>query len=283
VSDPFRITGPAVISFSGGRTSAYMLWRILQAHGGKLPDDVLVLFQNTGREMPATLDFVQGCSARWSVPVTWLEYDRGPSGPIARVVSHNSASRNGEPFAKLLAAKSMLPNPVSRFCTIELKIRTAKRHIIAVHGWKRWTNIIGLRADEMRRVERATDPARDKKDRWDVRCPLAEAGITVSDVAAFWKRQPFDLRLSGKWEGNCDGCFLKSRGALSRVALDHPGRLEWWAAQEAIPRGDGAGKTFRCDRENYATIIRNVQDQGALPFDETMIEGGQECGMECGI
>jgi len=47
----FLITGPAVISFSGGRTSAYMLWRILQAHGGILPDDVVVCFANTGREM----------------------------------------------------------------------------------------------------------------------------------------------------------------------------------------------------------------------------------------
>lgn len=48
--DPFFIKGPAVISFSGGRTSGYMLWRILQAHDGKLPDDVYVMFANTGLE-----------------------------------------------------------------------------------------------------------------------------------------------------------------------------------------------------------------------------------------
>jgi 3'-phosphoadenosine 5'-phosphosulfate sulfotransferase (PAPS reductase)/FAD synthetase len=184
------VTGQAVVQFSGGATSGYMLHEILRAHGGTLPADVVVLFQNTGREHPATLDFVQQCAARWAVPVTWLEYDRDARGPIARVVSHNSASRAGEPFAAMLAAKKMLPNPVSRFCTIELKIRTAKRHIVSEFGWRRWTNVVGLRADEPRRVERATDPARNKKDRWDVRCPLAEAGITVADVAAFWRHQP---------------------------------------------------------------------------------------------
>ena len=283
MTNPFRITGPAVISFSGGRTSAFMLWRILEAHGGTLPAAVLVLFQNTGREMPATIDFVQECSERWAVPVVWLEYARAPSGPTYRVVNHNSASRDGDPFRALINAKSALPNPVQRFCTVEMKIKTAKRYIVAERGWKRWTNIVGLRADERRRVERATDPKRNKKDRWDVRCPLAEAGVTVSAVATFWRTQPFDLRLAGKWEGNCDGCFLKSRAAITRMMQDHPERIQWWADQEAVPRGNGRGATFRADREDYATMLRVVRDQGALSFDETMIEGGQECGMECGI
>ena len=42
-----------VINFSGGRTSGYMLKMILDQNGGVLPDDYLVTFQNTGREMRA--------------------------------------------------------------------------------------------------------------------------------------------------------------------------------------------------------------------------------------
>ena len=38
------------ISFSGGRTSAYMLYKILEANNG-LPDNAKVIFTNTGREM----------------------------------------------------------------------------------------------------------------------------------------------------------------------------------------------------------------------------------------
>lgn len=48
--NPFQITEPTCISFSGGRTSAYMLWRVLQAHDGKLPDEAVVCFANTGME-----------------------------------------------------------------------------------------------------------------------------------------------------------------------------------------------------------------------------------------
>ena len=35
---PFAIAGPAVVNVSGGRTSALMLRRVLDAHGGALAD-----------------------------------------------------------------------------------------------------------------------------------------------------------------------------------------------------------------------------------------------------
>jgi 3'-phosphoadenosine 5'-phosphosulfate sulfotransferase (PAPS reductase)/FAD synthetase len=50
--------GNVQISFSGGRTSAYMLHQIAEANGG-IPDRCKVVFANTGREMPQTLDFAQ--------------------------------------------------------------------------------------------------------------------------------------------------------------------------------------------------------------------------------
>lgn len=72
VSDPFRVTGPTCISFSGGRTSAYMLWRVLQSNGG-LPADAVVWFANTGLEAEETLAFVDKCASAWNVPIQWLE------------------------------------------------------------------------------------------------------------------------------------------------------------------------------------------------------------------
>ena len=269
MSDPFRIEGPAVISFSGDRTSAYLLHRILDAHGGALPDDVVACFANTGREMPATLDFVQACGERWHVPVVWLEFTARRAGGY-RVVNHNSASRDGEPFEALIADQKALPNPVARSCTVWLKIRTMQRWAEDTLG-PGVRQIVGLRADEQARLERIRD---------DRLCPLADAGVTLADVRAFWRRAPFDLRLRGRWEGNCDGCLLKGRALLLRMCRDHPGRMRWWADMEA-----GMGATFRNpdDSESYAEMLDYVRRQPLLPFDETMVEGGEACGSWCGV
>jgi 3'-phosphoadenosine 5'-phosphosulfate sulfotransferase (PAPS reductase)/FAD synthetase len=252
--------GNVLISFSGGRTSGYMLRQILEANGG-LPDRAKVLFANTGREMPETLDFVQECGERWSVPITWLEYTRRDNKVGYEVVSHNSASRNGEPLAALFRSKSYLPNVVSRFCTAETKIRTMKRYLVNECGWKHWHSCVGIRADEARRVQ--TGPTRD---RWTYWYPLNDAGATKRDVMGFWNAQPFDLRLVGPNgqtpKGNCDGCFLKSEATLAMMWREHPDRMQWWADMETE-----IGSTFHKDR-TVAGLGDFVQRQGDWIFND---------------
>lgn len=284
MDDPFFINDHAVVSFSGGRTSGYMLWRIIQAHGGALPGNVVVCFANTGREMPGTLDFVRDCGAAWGVSIVWLEYRWKPGAHGYEVVNHNSASRAGEPFEFMLDGKSMLPNPVARFCTAELKIRTMQRYVKSELGWENWNNVVGLRADEKTRVEGLH--RRQKRQKSGALTPLFDAGIMQADVFAFWRKQPFDLQLAGPWEGNCDGCFLKGRGAIARMLVDHPERMKWWAEAEtrfaSTVRTAPAMNLFRADREDYATMARIVRDQGQLPFTYEEIFGPCENG-GCGI
>ena len=42
--NPYRVPRPAVISFSGGRTSGYLLRHVIDAYGGRLPEGVFVAF-----------------------------------------------------------------------------------------------------------------------------------------------------------------------------------------------------------------------------------------------
>lgn len=279
----FHVEPPTLVSFSGGRTSAYMLWLILQAWGGALPAGVHVLFANTGKERRETLDFVAECASQWDVVVHWVE--RLPAGDY-REVDHATASRNGEPFEQLIRERSFLPNPVTRFCTTELKIRTMKEWMLA-QGYEHWNNAVGIRADEPRRVAKYKE--RTRKERWDVVLPLAVAGITVEDVRAFWNRQPFDLRLR-PWEGNCDLCFLKGRLKRERIMRDRPDLADWWSRQErwakdalAQPREIGAWQ-FRSDTPSYENLLKLVEAQPLLFPDDPVSDltdlGDCECDME---
>ena len=100
-ANPYRIPDRSpwfhVVNVSGGRSSAYMLKQVLDAHGGALPDRCEAVFANTGRERSETLDFVAALSDRWHVPITWLEFDHDPEGRggtkyVARFVDRGTAS-----------------------------------------------------------------------------------------------------------------------------------------------------------------------------------------------
>jgi 3'-phosphoadenosine 5'-phosphosulfate sulfotransferase (PAPS reductase)/FAD synthetase len=275
VRDPFKIEGPAVISFSGGRTSGYLLWRILQAHGGKLPPNVLVIFANTGKERLETLDFVERCSVEWGVPVVWVEFrfnsEPGtkevngrtkPAGAAGFVlVDYATASRDGEPFEQVIQMRQFLPNPVTRFCTIEMKIRPIQKYIRSL-GWDDFDMLIGFRADEPRRVTRARAQNREGYDR---EFPLFDAGVSEADVLAFWRGQPFDLQLQSH-EGNCDLCFLKGAGKIERVLKDRPELADWWIRMEqTIEHRDGGNGHFRRDRPRYSALLARSQRE-SLPM-----------------
>lgn len=277
-TDPFLITGPALISFSGGRTSAYMLWRILQAHGGTLPDDVVVTFANTGREREETLRFVHDCQTHWGIPIVWLEFvDRfGPQEGRYEVVGYNSASRKGEPFSRLIASKKYLPNSMMRFCTIELKIRVMRDYVQHALGWKKWLNVIGLRYDEGHRVLKSQARSDSGKEPWRNLMPLATAKVTKHDVLAFWAKQNFDLQLK-HYEGNCDLCFLKGRDKLKAIIREQPGCVDWWVEAESSVKGQFVTEY------TYATLAREVRQQPHLfddlpPADDYDAECGDVCG-----
>ena len=264
--NPYIIKEPTCISFSGGRTSAYMLKRILDANGG-IPIDSVVCFANTGKEEEATLEFVRDCSEKWSVPIHWVEYI--PDKPGFRVVDFASASRKGEPFEALILKKKYLPNPVTRFCTIEMKIRTISKFCKSI-GLKlgerdAW---VGIRADEQRRLAKI---GRD-------RCPLAVDGITAKDVGEFWSNNDFDLGLPNRdgktMHGNCDLCFLKGGAQVVSLINEKPERAIWWAKMETLVQSSGQatgqGARFRKDRPSYAAMLTYTLDQASLFTDETI-------------
>lgn len=213
------------------------------------------------------------------VPIVWLEYrDQAPG---FERVNHNSASRKGEPFEALIRKRKFLPNQNARFCTTELKVRAAKRYLRSL-GWDYWTNCVGLRADEPRRIK----PEGVKLgDRWTVWQPLNNAGVSKMDVAEFWKRQPFDLRLPNVrgncWLGNCDGCFLKSEANIAALAREYPERAAWWEDMEDLASELTSGTAAKWSKRYTRAEMRDFMDRQGDAFD-TLVKVGALCQADDG-
>jgi len=254
--NPYLIDEPAVISFSGGRTSAYMLYKVLEAHGGKLPDHVVVAFSNTGKEMPQTLDFVDRCSKEWDVPIVWLEFIKEKKPGI--VVDYESASRKGEPFHNLISQKKFIPNDRIRACTEQLKVVPINKYMESL-GHDPFLTVVGIRADEQRRVAK-------QRAKENYALPLADAGVTLQDIDAFWAQQPFKLDLPMSQNGesplsNCDLCFFKSVSRKLSIIREQPDMADWWIEQE-----ERIGNVFRRQHPSYKELKIMASDQGQL-FD----------------
>lgn len=173
----YRMRGTTVFSFSGGRTSAYMLSQVMDSNTDL--DDLIITFANTGREHPATLEFVRECAERWDAPIAWLEFRDDDAG--FAVVDYASASRQGEPFEALIRKRKYLPNPVTRFCTIDLKIRIIHKYLRSLGLSTEEAPLdmmTGIRADEPRRVVKIRHRKSTSESKWATMImPLADAGV----------------------------------------------------------------------------------------------------------
>jgi len=256
-----------------------MLYKVLEAHDMSLPSEAIVCFANTGKEDESTLRFVQDCSEHWNVPITWLEYiDTEETKDRWRQVNFETASRDGEPFEALIRKRNYLPNPVSRFCTVELKVRTIHRYL-KHSGWTEWQSMLGIRADEQRRLAKIGNQDYGKHE--EKLAPLGRMGVTKEIVGDFWRKQPFDLGLPNingvTYHGNCDLCFLKGASQTLSLIAEKPERAIWWARMEAIilaskqaSKLDGA--VFRKDRPSYQAMSQFTKDQSDMfdPNEETI-------------
>lgn len=224
-----------------------------------MPKGGHVLFANTGKEHDATYEFVDRISREWC-EVIWIEWSQAGY----EIKTAETADRSGTPFAALIAKRNYLPNPVTRFCTGDLKVKPMQRFMKA-HGYEEFTTVIGLRADEPRRVAKLrSDQTRD------IAMPLADAGVNRETIVTWWKSQPFDLNLPNDDAafGNCDLCFLKGAARIERVIRAEPHRAAWWAEQERL-----VDARFRKDRPTYRQLLTQITVQGELfqNLDDTTI------------
>jgi hypothetical protein len=191
------------ISFSGGRTSAYMTKLLLDNWSVRY--DFIVTFANTGLEHPKTLEFVHNCDVNFGFNTVWLEavVHEGRVACTHKIVDYATASRKGEPFEAVIQ-KYGIPNTAFPFCTRELKINPMNSYLRSLGlDYRTIPTAIGIRDDEKRRVSKTADATQ-------IHYPLIDVWPTdKGEILDWWAEQSFDLGID-EFEGNCQGCYKKS-------------------------------------------------------------------------
>lgn len=242
------------ISFSGGRTSAYMTKLLLDNFSYQY--DFIVTFANTGLEHEKTLEFVHNCDKYFGFNTVWLEAVINPEkghGTTHKVVTYETASRNGEPFRAVIE-KYGIPNPSYLHCTRELKLQVMHSYLRSLGiNHKDILTAIGIREDETRRVnKKATDVK--------ITYPLIDLFPSdKQDVLNYWSFQKFDLGLD-EWDGNCKACYKKSFKKIFKQLDSDPTILDFHIEMEE--------KYPRVGNSTEYVKVPYLDDNGEQIYDE---------------
>lgn len=248
------------VSFSGGRTSAYMCWLLKTFFSHKYT--FIFVFANTGYEHEETLIFVDRCDKYFDLDLVWLEAvvsNEKNVGTSFKIVSFETASRNCEPFKAVIEAYG-IPNADYPHCNRELKLQPIKAYKASL-GFKRsHKTAIGIRADEIDRQS-----ANAKED--GLFYPLISwKKTTKPEIVFWWKDMPFDLGIPDHL-GNCVCCWKKSLRKLKTIAKNEPSRFDFTAEMESKHGDTGSGDQTRVFFRNYRSTI-DILDESKIPFVE---------------
>jgi hypothetical protein len=289
------MTKPRIaISFSAGRSSARMSELVYERYSAT--HEIKACFVNTGLEDARTLEFAHACDEHiFGGKLTWLEaVINGPGeGPTAKVVTYETASRNGEPYEAAVAKYGVF-NSAYKQCNSRLKTEPMQWWR-ASEGWAVGTydTAVGIRADE---IDRCSSSAKTNR----IIYPLVDAGITKGDVNKWCSQFDWDLKLPGDHYGNCVGCFKKTIRKLMTVAQDDPSVFDFYDRMEQqyghIHNGNGEQqkrRVFYRQHRSAKDIVRMSQtesfrrysdaDQYQLGLWSQDLDVGGGCGESCEV
>lgn len=256
------------VSFSGGRTSAYMCWWLLKNKSDEY--DFKFVFANTGQEHEKTLDFVNECDKRFGLNLTWVEAVvdmRRGKGIRHKIVSYETASRNGEPFEAYIA-KEGIPNAAYPQCSERLKTFPMETFRQSLGFKRKHKTAIGIRSDEIDRMNF------EAVKRGELVYPLIKwHPITKAEVRYWWAEQDFDLEVP-EHLGNCVTCWKKSDRKLMTIAKQEPRRFDFFRRMESKYKMAGAGDDPRVFFRQHRTVddIFEKSNSMAFEFEDKMPE-----------
>lgn len=200
-----------VVSFSGGRTSAYLV-HLMEARRKSEGIDVKYLFMDTGAEHPATYEFVRAVVRHFGIDLVCLRANINPQlgKPSSySVVSIDDIGPDLAPWRAMMKKYGTPYNTGGAFCTDRLKLVPFEKYCKEHFG--EWVTVLGIRADEPKRL----------KGKPGVAYMADFSDFEKEDVLMWWASMPFDLSIP-EHLGNCVLCIKKGVNKVALAARDEP-------------------------------------------------------------
>ncbi len=212
------------VCFSGGRTSAYMVYLMERARR-EFGWDVRYFFADTGVEHPMTYRFIRDIVKFWGIDLIIL---RAKVNPILgqgngyevfepKDLMNSAVMPPFQPFLDMMK-KYGTPTAFGPYCSERMKKDVTDKYCKEHFGKDGFVSWIGIRGDEPHRLK----PKPGVKYLADL-VPL----VDKQDINEWWSHQPFDLLLEEQ-EGNCLFCIKKSTAKLALAAKQNPNFLQVW-------------------------------------------------------
>lgn len=201
-----------IVSFSGGRTSAYLVH--LMEEKRKIEGlNVKYVFMDTGAEHPLTYKFVKDVVNYYGIDLICIRAAIPPT--LGEGITYDLISVDEIGFDLSIWQKNInkygIPNVSIPKCTDRLKT-------VPFYKWLKdnvtgdYIDWLGIRIDEPRRL----------KTKDNVRYLAEISDFEKQDIIDFWGDMPFDLELKHECLGNCVFCIKKSPNKIALAERYEP-------------------------------------------------------------
>lgn len=236
-------TGVHVVSFSGGRTSAFLIHLMEQERRKGV--NMHYVFMDTGAEHPNTYEFIRNIVNVWGIPLVCIRMVALPmnKGVSYQVIDVNDIGPDLVPFRDMLM-KYGAPDAARPHCSNKMKERPFQKYCLD-HFGRHYTTWLGIRADEPSRLG----------EKVGIRFLAELTNITKQEILDWWSNQPFDLDIS-EHLGNCVFCIKKSHGKVNLATRDE---REMFNQFVALVEGDEVRTEGLKNPEMSRKMYRNHQ------------------------
>ena len=253
-----------IVSFSGGRTSAYLVHLMEQKRKNE-GWDVEYIFCDTGAEHPKTYEFIKQVVEHYGINLHCIRSVVNPE--MGKGNAYENVGIDGIGFDLYNVKNNMLKygqfSIMNPFCTDKMKSIPLDKYCTDSFGKGKFKNWLGMRIDEPRRLKNleTTKDMFGKVNRVNTNIMyLAQiSDFTKQDVLDFWAGMPFDLEID-EHLGNCVFCVKKSAKKLALAARQEPELAKQW--DECFK--DKGIRLLPANKSPKGVIYRNMQSLDSI-------------------